>query len=305
MTSLDRKQYALQRITPNGPMADHALRALASIARTDCPVLMLGEHGAGKRTAAIEIQTLSARSHEPFHELHCRDLDAQTAQEMLESNGTNYLSEASDLTSGLQTLLIQDYFLSSRPWKCRLLFGSSRELQDEVKEGRMREDLHLLISTITVRISPLRLRRAEVLTLSDELLSQYSRQFGRAKPTLGEEITAYLMEYNWPDNFAELQMAMKTVAAIGDSVISLAALKAAAGSSRAKADRGNLSLKKATRQASLAVERQMISRVLGSTRGNRKRAATELGISYKALLYKIKQLDLDTHTNQDRFGVPV
>jgi DNA-binding NtrC family response regulator len=98
------------------------------------------------------------------------------------------------------------------------------------------------------------------------------------------------MEHSWPGNLAELETAIKTFVAIGDQSISLAAIKATAPAVNLDRPHKSPSLKEAIRAASLQIERQLISEVLITTGGNRKRAADELGISYKALLYKLKQV---------------
>ena len=166
----------------------------------------------------------------------------------------------------------------------------------------MTEDFYHLVSTVTLRISPLRCRRAEILSIAGDLLTQYSEQFDRPKPVLREEIVEYLMEHNWPENLPELQTAIKTFVAIGDQSISLAALKAASSLVKANGHRQPLSLKAATRAASAQIERQLISEVLTATGGNRKRAADQLGISYKALLYKLKQVGAEYQPAPGRNG---
>jgi DNA-binding NtrC family response regulator len=139
--------------------------------------------------------------------------------------------------------------------------------------------------------------------IADELLTQYSKQFDRPKPVLCKEIVGHLMEHTWPDNLSELQTAIKTFVAIGDQAISLAAIKAAAPAGRPNGDRRHLLLKEATRASSIQIERQLISEVLDSTGGNRKRAAAELGISYKALLYKLKQMETEKQSLSNTNGV--
>ncbi len=134
-------------------------------------------------------------------------------------------------------------------------------------------------------------------------MTQYSKQFDRPKPVLREEIIEFLMEHTWPENLSELQTAIKTFVAIGDQSISLAALKAAASTARSNGQRKSLSLKDATRAASAQIERQLISEVLVATGGNRKRAADELGISYKALLYKLKQAGTEYLPASNKNGV--
>ncbi len=157
--------------------------------------------------------------------------------------------------------------------------------------------LHL-VSAVTLRIPPLRCRKSEILSIADELLTQYSKQFDRPKPVLCKEIIGHLMEHTWPGNLSELQTAIKTFVAIGDQAISLAAIKAASPSGRPNGNRRHLLLKEATRASSIQLERQLITEVLVSTGGNRKRAAVDLGISYKALLYKLKQIETE---NQSAF----
>jgi DNA-binding NtrC family response regulator len=111
------------------------------------------------------------------------------------------------------------------------------------------------------------------------------------------------MEHSWPDNLSELQTAIKTFVAIGDQSVSLAALKAASPALKGNGQRRSLSLKAATRAASLQIERQLIAEVLTATGGNRKRAADQLGISYKALLYKLKQAGPESEPASIRNGV--
>jgi transcriptional regulator with PAS, ATPase and Fis domain len=167
----------------------------------------------------------------------------------------------------------------------------------------MREDFYYLVSNVTLRISPLRCRKPEILSIAEDLLGQYSKQFDRPKPVLREEIVEFLMKHTWPENLPELQTAIKTFVAIGDHAISLAALRAAATTVRSNGGRKPLSLKDATRAASAQIERQLISEVLASTGGNRKRAADELGISYKALLYKLKQAGTGYVPASNKIGV--
>jgi transcriptional regulator with PAS, ATPase and Fis domain len=142
--------------------------------------------------------------------------------------GTIYLAEIGDLSLALAGADRQ-YLFSLRTgakqppplWYEPRTFGGSKNLANERR---------FLLSgfAITLRISPLRCRKSEILSIADDLLTQYSKQFDRPKPILREEIIGFLMEHTWPDNLSELQTAIKTFVAIGDQAISLAALKAAA-----------------------------------------------------------------------------
>lgn len=288
---------------PIAPIEAQIQRAVARIAESDCPVLIVGEHGVGKRSIAAQIHAQSRRSRSSYTEIHSADVDAQAILSAFSIAGTVYLAEVGELSLDLQELIIHNYFRSEEAQTSRLLCGTSRELWEEVKTWRMREDFYYLISAVTLRISPLRCRKLEILAIADELLTQYSKQFDRPKPVLRDEIIGYLLEHTWPDNLAELQTAIKTIVAIGDQSVSLAALKATTPAVKSNGHRKPLSLKEVTRAASNQIERQLITEVLVTTGGNRKRAADELGISYKALLYKLKQAESEYQPASNRNGV--
>jgi two-component system response regulator PilR (NtrC family) len=277
-------------------------RAIARIAESDCPVLIAGERGAGKRTIAAQIHAQSHRSRGPFIEVRCGDTGGDAPLAALDTKGTVYLVEVTELSVQLQESIVQAHFRSEQPLPCRLLCGTSRDLDEEVRSWRMREDFYYLISAVTLRIPPLRCRKPEILSIADDLLTQYSKQFGRPKPVLDKELAGFLLEHPWPDNLIELETAIKTFVAIGDQAISLAAIRAASPSGRLNGHRKSFSLKEATRASSVQIERQLISEVLLSTGGNRKRAASELGISYKALLYKLKQIGAENKSASSKNG---
>jgi DNA-binding NtrC family response regulator len=235
--------------------------------------------------------------------MDCKEASAAELEAALATNGTIYLFDINDLSIPLQEYIVHIYSRSEPAPTGRLLCGSSRELAEEVKLRRMKEDFYYLVSAVTLRIPPLRCRKAEILSIADELLTQYSKQFDRPKPVLCKESIAHLMEHNWPGNLTELQTAIKTFVAIGDQAISLAAIKAATASGRSNGNSRHLLLKEATRASSIQIERQLISEVLDSTGGNRKRAAAELGISYKALLYKLKQMETEKQSLSNTNGV--
>ena len=287
------------------PIEAQIQRAIARIADSDCPVLIMGEHGVGKRSIAAQIHSQSHRSRSAYTEIHSADADVEALLSAFSTKGTVYLSEVGDLSLSLQELIIETYFHSAEALGSRLLCGTSRELIGDVKTSRMREDFYYLVSAVTLRISPLRCRKSEILSIADDLLTQYSKQFDRPKPVLQEEIIGFLMEHTWPENLSELQTAIKTFVAIGDQSVSLAALKAAASSVKSNGQRRSFSLKDAARAASTQIERQLISEVLAANGGNRKRAADELGISYKALLYKLKQVEAEDQPASNKNGVAV
>ncbi|MGD0547606.1 MAG: sigma 54-interacting transcriptional regulator [Terracidiphilus sp.] len=285
------------------PFEARLQRAIARIAESDSPVLILGERGAGKRSLAAQIHAQSNQSRSRFTEIRCSEAGTAALQAAISSHGTVYLYEIEYLSLPLQELVVHTHFRSGTAPPCRLLCASSRELMDEVKSWRMREEFFFHISAVTLRIPPLRCRKSEILSIADELLTQYSRQFERPKPVLCQESIEHLMEHPWPGNLSELQTAIKTFVAIGDQAISLAAIKAATASGRSNGNHKHLLLKEATRASSIQIERQLISAALAATGGNRKRAAAELGISYKALLYKLKQIEAENPSASKKNGV--
>jgi DNA-binding NtrC family response regulator len=295
MATIAMIQNGKRQARPSVPPGARIQRAITRIAESDCPVLILGEHGAGKRSIAAQIHAQSNLPHSAFQEIRCLDATAMTLRSALSTKETLYLVEITELSHPLQELLVNTYFRSEQEQTCRLLFGSSRDPAEEVKSWRMREDFYYFISTVTLRIPPLRCRKPEILSIADMLMTQYSKQFDRPKPVPCKELIGHLMEHSWPGNLTELQTAIKTVVAIGDQAISLAAIKAAAPLGSPNGSRRPLLLKEATRASSIQIERELISEVLVSTGGNRKRAAVALGISYKALLYKLKQIETENH----------
>lgn len=262
------------------------------IASCDLPVMILGEEGTGKRSLAAQIHDLSRRSQGPYCELACSELTSRTLVNALNTRGTVYLSGVSELSHSLQDLLTSRLLVPCDLPTARMIFGTERELSDEVRSLKLHEDFFYLASMVTIRIPPLRHRKQEILALSEMLLMRYSRQFERPVPALSPDVIRFLMDHHWMGNITELQKAIKTLVAIGDQEISLAALRASSPTvTQANGRHSNMSLKEAARRASNRVEREMIADVLNSNGGNRKRAACQLGISYKALLYKIKQVE--------------
>lgn len=280
------------------PLAEKIHHAIARIAESDCPILIAGERGVGKRLIATKIHAMSRRSRFAWNEIRGSEATVESTASALCSKGTVFLSEIADLSLAVQDLIVATYLESDWAAKSRLVCSTSHELLDQVKTGAIREDFYYLVSAVTLRISPLRCRKAEILSIADDLLASYSKQFDRPKPILHDEFTGFLMEHTWPDNLDELQTALKTFLVIGDQSVSLAALKAAAA--RANELKRTPSLKQATRAAAVQIERQLISEVLVATRGNRKRAADELGISYKTLLYKLKQAGINSRSTSSR-----
>jgi DNA-binding NtrC family response regulator len=271
---------------------------IRDLALSTVPVLVVGESGSGKRTVARRIHETSPHQGEEFRVIACASLaveDLATAQvDGLFNMGTVFLEEIGDLSSECQCKLIETLFIVEANGKghprARVICGSARDLEADVHSGRFREDLYYRISSVCLRLPPLRQRREDIPLLMSFFLAKYGREFDRPVPALSIETQQLFEHYAWPGNIRELEGIARAIVALGDESVAMGGLRAVL----CKADRhGNgerLSLKQAARAASREAEKELILRVLTRTRWNRRRAAQELQISYKALLYKLKHI---------------
>jgi two-component system response regulator AtoC len=171
-----------------------------------------------------------------------------------------------------------------------VICGSSRDLEVSVRDGGFREDLYYRLSGVCLRIPPLRQRKEDVPHLTAFFLERYAQVFRRSAPALSAETKRLFSEHSWPGNLKELETAVRTIVAVGDESVAMAGLRSLLVPGNGKSNGEKTSLKDAARAASREAEKELILKVLTRTRWNRRRAAEELQISYKALLYKLKQI---------------
>jgi two-component system response regulator AtoC len=279
---------------------------IRELAQSDVPVLVLAEVGAGKHATAQRIHQMSQRSSQPFRWFQClglepEDLEVLRERENMEeqaSAGTIYLQELADLSSECQGRLLEA--LPQSPGngitgseRARLICGSARDLEVEVKRGRLREDLYYRISGVCLRVPPLRQRKDDIPFLMGYFLRKYARDFRRTVPDLSAETLRLFLDYSWPGNLRELEDAARVLVALGDEHVALGGLRALLRKPEASGNGAGISLKAASRAASREAEKELILNTLTRTRWNRRRAAEELQISYKALLYKLKQIGFE------------
>lgn len=267
---------------------------MLEVAQSDVPVLLLAEPGAGKRTVAQKIHEISRRSKHPFHVVSCARFGDAGANRLM-GEGTVFLEELAELPWESQSCLLQTLAQESgndtresRP--ARLICGSARDLETEVRAGRFREDLYFRLSGICLRIPPLRQRREDIPHLVEHFLKKYGSDFQRPVPALSPETHRLFQEYSWPGNVRELENAARAIVAVGDESVAMGGLRAMLLRQDHVFNGGRVSLKQASREASREKEKEIILRALTRTRWNRRRAAQDLQISYKALLYKLKQM---------------
>jgi two-component system response regulator AtoC len=204
-----------------------------------------------------------------------------------------FLEEVGDLSADGQQRLLEMLPKADgnghAPIRARLICGTARDLESEVRSGRFREDLYYRISGVGLRLPPLRQRKEDIPHLMSFFLAKFAADYHRPTPVLSAATRQLFVEYSWPGNLRELQDAARAIVALGDEALAMGGLR----SLLTKSDRHNgehVSLKQAAKAASREAEKELILKVLNRTRWNRRRAAQELQISYKALLYKLKQI---------------
>ncbi len=275
---------------------------MRELATGDAPVLIRAEAGAGKRTAAQRIHQMSIRRSQPFVALDCATLTVEALESSVSTSfrrGTVLLEEVASLTAECQTKLMEvlehgKSLESGTSGGARLVFTTARDLEGELASRRFREDLYYRISGVCLRLPPLRQRREEIPQLVSFYLSRYSTELGRGLPQLSAEAERRLQDYSWPGNLRELQDVAKAIVVLGDEAMVLGGLRGLSVLSGGRTA-ARVSLKEASKAASREAEKELILKALNKTRWNRRRAAQELQISYKALLYKLKQIGCEEY----------
>jgi DNA-binding NtrC family response regulator len=290
-----------------------AIRAIedviAEIASTNIPVLLVGESGTGKQIFAHRIHSLSPRRQEALIKITCASMTGDTfaAELGLKSNGnsghraegTVFFDEISELDAACQRSLLcalpdDDVAPHTGQLTARVISTTSRNLDEEMRAGRFRNELYYRINGVCLRLPPLRERREDIADFIEFFLTKHSAQLARPRPALSARSLGMFLNHSWPGNIRELENAVKKIVAVGDEQLAVSELVEAPPEARPAAVETRVaSLKDAARAASRGAERGLILEALARTHWNRKRAAQELRISYKSLLYKLKQIGME------------
>lgn len=282
---------------------------IAEIAPTNIPVLLVGESGTGKELFANRLHRLSAKGSGPLTRIPCAAMNSENFMaeiglrergrtEGLGSDfGTVFFDEISELDSLCQrslVCLLPDDESDGRNalLRARVVSTTTRNLDEEMRAGRFRSELYYRINGVCLRLPPLRERKEDVQPLADFFLTKHASKLGRPRPSIGEQTMGAFLDHSWPGNIRELENTVKKIVVLGDEQLALAELKSKVpmAPQLEAARTGVHSLKAAARAASREAERELILEALTRTRWNRKRAARDLQISYKSLLYKLKQI---------------
>lgn len=284
---------------------------IADLASSLAPVLLIGEEGTGKELTALRIHRLSSRHHEGFSKVVCGEVMSETLEELLQGTegtltdagpsgpGTIFLHRIDELSPACQTRLLRPIRNGSHApypggFRARIIASAGCNFEEEVRLGRFREELYFRINGVCLRLPPLRHRREDLLGFIDFFLERHSGHSVLPKPCLRKQTIRMLEEYSWPGNIAQLESVIKEILVTGEDACLLDNLQAEPGERVVLPDSlQRTSLKQAARAASRQTEQKLILRALERTHWNRKRAAQDLQISYRALLYKLKQMGFD------------
>ena len=305
-----------------------ALRSrLGKVAAANVPVLITGESGTGKDIIARLIHGLSPWRTGPYVKVNCPAIPGTLLESELfgyergaftgavgskpgrvemAHRGTLFLDEISELDPSLQSKLLQllqdGQFCrigaqEDKKVEVRVVCATNRRLEAEIESGNFRQDLYYRINVVNLHMPALRERRGDIEDLCTYFLEYYNHKFNcRARPLSGE-VLAVLQKYHWPGNIRELENLIKRYVILGNEEVitsDLVAREPDFFNPEFSLD-GPISLKQLTRQCVRELERKVILKVLQQHHWNRKQSARTLGISYRALLYKIRDAGLPSN----------
>jgi two-component system response regulator AtoC len=303
---------------------------ILQIAPVDVPVFICGESGVGKEVVARMIHLRSKRRNQAFIKVNCAALPGELLESELfgfeqgaftgavrskpgkfelANKGTIFLDEIAEMSVHLQAKLLhvlQDHQYSRLGGRhlvetdVRVLAATNVDVQDAMKTGKFREDLYYRLNVLSINVPPLRERTSEIPLLFKHFLEKYSEKFGKKLQAPSKYLLDAAMNYPWPGNLRELENFVKRYVILEDDEGSLRELIEMAATRQRTSPREEphipkeQGLKALVRGLKDEAEMEAIADALEKTRWCRKDAAKMLGISYKALLYKMRQFNLDT-----------
>ncbi len=304
----------------NSPQMLNVRERIEKIAAANVPVLLEGESGIGKDVLARYIHLRSPWSSGPFVKVNCPAVPGTLIESELfgyergaftganapkpgrvemAHRGTLFLDEISELDFNLQSKLLQllqDGQFSrigsqhDKTVDVRVVCATNKLLKDEVASGGFRQDLYYRINVVRIHMPALRDRAVDIPLLVRYFLEYYNLKYNCRARALSDSCLEQMQFYSWPGNIRQLENLIRRYVIIDSEEAILPDLVNTA-SAKLPFDiptSGPISLKKITRKAADEIERKMIFATLHATNWNRKRAARNLGISYRALLYKLR-----------------
>lgn len=301
-------------------------QTVRKVAGAHIPVLIQGRSGSGKEIIARLIHQHSQCAQGPFVKVNCAAIPGSLLESELfgyergaftganttkpgrvemANNGTLFLDEIAEMDFGLQAKLLQ-LLQDSQFWRIggredirvnvRVICATNRQLEDEIEHGRFRQDLFYRINVVKIQLPPLRERTEDLFSLVQYFLQNFTQKYGTAPRALSPNMMRSLERHTWPGNIRELRNLIERYAILGSEESMTTELQKNDGSIEARslvgANNGSIELKSVTRQTVQELEKKIIMKSLAANRWNRKLAAKELKISYRTLLYKIRQCGL-------------
>lgn len=300
------------------------------VADSELTVLIRGESGTGKEIVARMLHSLSSRKNESLVKVNCaalpRDLleaelfgyekgaftgahKTKPGRFEIATRGTIFLDEIGDLPLELQSKLLQ--VLEQREFMrvggvktikvdVRIVCATNRDLEKGLKEKTLRDDLYYRLNEITINLPPLREKKEDVPLLIEHFLKKYNDLYKKNLQKLSSNALRILEKYDWPGNVRQLENLIKQIVVRENETIIYETLKTQASVTSPGGEQASrlsveetYSLKKRVSQIIANEERKLIAQVLNKTNWNRRKAAEILQISYRSLLYKIKEYQLD------------
>jgi DNA-binding NtrC family response regulator len=312
-----RRNHRIEGIIGEGGKMIEVLSLARRVAPSEATVLIRGESGTGKELIAKAIHDAGARASFPLIRVNCAALPETLLESELfghergaftgavsmrkgrfelADGGTLFLDEIGDLSLPLQAKLLRvlqekefERVGSSKPIRVnvRVLAATHRNLEALVKAGQFREDLYYRLNVVTIVLPPLRERREDLPLLMDHFLRVFSEKNAKAIRGFTSEAREVLLRYDYPGNVRELENIIeRAVVLTRDDVIGRADLPLAQELEEAKSEQASLPA------AVEGVERRMIKEALARAGGVQTRAAEMLGLSERALRYKLKKYGL-------------
>jgi len=317
--ALREGQTAEPKLIYRSPIMTRVMELVGQVAGTNTPVLVLGETGTGKELIARTLHHRSGRKEKAFVAVNCAAIPGELLESELFGHakgaftgadrerpglfrtaheGTLFLDEIAELPLHLQPKLLRVLQegevrrvgdTRSGRVDVRIITATGRDLAQEIKAGRFRDDLFYRLAVLEVRVPALRERPEDIPLLARNFLEQLARRQGNPAPRLTPVAAARLKAYAWPGNVRELENLMERTlifcreGTIDEDDLPMEIFRKELESA------DDLSLKHASRN----LEEDFIKRALNQTGGNRTRAAEILEISLRSLIYKIKEYGLE------------
>ncbi|HZO99717.1 MAG TPA: sigma-54 dependent transcriptional regulator [Terriglobia bacterium] len=293
-------------------------------ASTNVPLLIQGESGTGKEVMAKLVHSMSPWKEGPFVKINCPAIPATLIESELfgyergaftgayaskpgrvelAHQGTLFLDEIAELDAALQAKLLQLLqdgqvcrigAQEDKRFEVRVICATNRNLEQEIEAGNFRRDLFYRINVVNIKLPSLVERREDIPQLVNYFLEGLRPKFEHLVRPLSSQLMQMLLAYDWPGNVRQLENMVKRFVILGseEALSSELISRSQSSLSSVKSDDGTMPLKKLTQEAVGELERRVILKALQANHWNRKLAARDLKISYRALLYKIKQAGL-------------